>query len=641
VITTTPGPDTRLRVLTREQLETLLELSQELNSTLDVQSLLPQILDLTLRVTESEAGALWIVEGEHVRCTHATGPAAAALQGVRVSVSEGVLGETIASVRSVLVPNALEDERFAAWRPAGSEFRTRSAVTIPLVSRGTVLGAVQLVNDVGGKDEFDDRDVAFLEALADDAAAALRKAQLLDSERRARNLKALLEVSHEITSSFDTDRILLSIVNLANRAVPFDRCVLALHQGAGLQVRAISAEATVDRSAAPIGRLEEFLLWAAGRGERLFVPDLADESDVLAAQIRRSFGEYVEESGVAGVFVVPVADAEGELGLLLFEFARPHALAQWAREAAELLAMQAALALRNAQLYRDVPFISLLEPLAEKRRALMAVPGATLLRWAVAAVAVLAVLTLVRLPLRVGAADAGVRSAVQRPVRAAAGGIVEDIRVRSGERVEAGQIVALLRNEDLSARLEESRGELAVASRAALGAEARGDAATASAERARAASLAGMVAVLEQESAALHLAAPSAGVVLTPRLEERIGEYRSAGEPVAWIGDPAWAEIELRVRQRDIGSVREGHRVRARVSAHPSVLFEGTVLAISPLAEAEVGEALYAVRAVFDNRDGLLRPGMDARARVLADPVPLGAIVFRRPWRWLRLNFWW
>src|SRR5690606_17059170 len=128
---------------------------------------------------------------------------------------------------------------------------------------------VQLVNDVSGKDEFDERDVVFLQAFADDAAAALRKAQLLDEERRARNLKSLIEVSQEITATFDTERILLSIVNLAGRAVPFERCVLALHEGGGLRVRAISAQPTVDRRSEAVRRLEEFLLWAAERREAL------------------------------------------------------------------------------------------------------------------------------------------------------------------------------------------------------------------------------------------------------------------------------------------------------------------------------------------------------------------------------------
>jgi GAF domain-containing protein/biotin carboxyl carrier protein len=504
-----------------------------------------------------------------------------------------------------------------------------------------VLGAVQLVNDLEGKDEFDERDVAFLEAFADDAAAALRKAQLLDAERRARDLKALIEVSNEITATFETERILLSIVNLARRAVPFERCVLALHEVAGLRVRAISGEAVVDRKQPAVRVLEEFLLWAAERREPLVVNDVSSDTDPLAAQLRRSFPSYLESSGAAALLMLPVADAEGPLGVLLFEFASLDALAQWTREAAELLAAQAALALRNAQLYRDVPFISWLEPLAQKRRALLALPRSTLLRWGAAALLVLALLTLVRLPLRVGATEATVRAAVQRPARAGIEGIIAGLHVRSGETVAPGQVIASLRNEELAERVESVQGQLRVAQQAALAGDARGDAAAAATERARAASLADVVNTLRREARTLRVLAPSGGVVLTPRLEERLGDYVGAGEPVAWIGEPRWAELELRIRQRDIGVAREGQRVRARVSAHPGVLFEGSVVAVAPLAEQLADDAHYTVRAVVDNRSGLLRPGMAARARILADPVPLGGWLFRRPWRWLQYRLWW
>jgi len=47
------------------------------------------------------------------------------------------------------------------------------------------------------------------------------------------------------------------------------------------------------------------------------------------------------------------------------------------------------------------------------------------------------------------------------------------------------------------------------------------------------------------------------------------------------------------------------------------------------------------VRALFDNPDQVLRPGMEARARVLTKSRPLGYLIVRRPWRWVRLHVWW
>jgi GAF domain-containing protein len=632
-------PAARLNLLPRERLQTLLEASHAFNSTIDLGPLLLRLLEQTLSVTGSEAGAIWVVSDGGIRCAHAAGPFAAALEGQELPPGHGTVEEALRQGVPVVVTDALDDARFALYRDATSGFRTRSVVTMPLVATGTALGVIELVNDEGGKDVFDEVDVAFLEALADDAAAALRNARLYDAERRARDLKALLEVSHEFTSSFDLDRVLLSVANLADRAVRFDRCAVAVWDREQLRVRAISGEERIDPKAAVVARLESFLTWTREVDGVFDVRDVrASEKD--AATIRTLFGAYLADSGACALLVVPIRDADGEVGRLLFEFRSHGVLEDWMREAAELLANEAALAIRNAQLYANVPFISFLEPLAEKRRQILAVPRARLVRYAALTVAVVAALVLIRIPLRVTAHDAVLHAAAQRPARAGTAGIITEILVRDGERVREAQPVARLRNEDLLVRLTTTGGDLQAAEQRRLAAEARGDAAEAAAARSRAAQIRSSLALLEQEAAELLVRAPAAGVVLTPLLEERVGSYREAGEPIAWIGGTEWAEVRLRVAQHDLGDIREGDRVRVRVPARPEARYEGRVQAISPLAEFQGGASLYTVRALLDNGDGALRPGMTARARVVTGPRPLGHHILRRPWRWIRMNLW-
>ena len=631
---------TRLELLSRQRLETLLQLSSAFNSTIDMDALLPRILERTLAVTESEAGSIWVVEGERLRCTHAVGPAADRLRDLEQGVGEGVQGEALGGRMTVIVADALADERFAVYRNGHGEFATRSAVTIPLISGGQPLGVVQLVNDLGGKDQFDDEDVAFLESLADDAAAALRNARLFEAERRARNLKALLDVSHEIISTFDLDQMLFSIVNLADRAVPYERCVIAVWHGEELRVRAVSGEERVDRRAAPVRELERFLGWSAERTDRLVLADVKDGGGD-AAQVRRLFADYVEHAAGPTLLVLPIADGEGELGRLLFEFKGPEQLDEWTHEAAALLANEAALAIRNAELYANVPFISLLEPLAQKRKALMKVPRRAWLVRAGVAAAVLALLVLVRLPLRVSAADASIFASVQQPARAGVAGVIADVLVREGDRVEAGQPIAQLRNEGLLIRLAETEGALRVAERRGLAAEANGSTAAAAAARLEAAQMREAMELLQRERAALRVTAPATGVVLTPRIEERVGGFHEAGDPVAWIGDADSAEVRLHVRQKDVTEVRPGDRVRVRVDARPDLVFTGPVRAISPLAETVQGEPAYMVRAILQDSEGVLRPGMHARARVYTRSQPVGYLIVRRPWRFLRMHLWW
>jgi GAF domain-containing protein len=634
-------PNRRLSVVTREHLETLVQLSEAFNSTLDLAPLLERILAVTLAVTDSEAGTLWVVEPGGLRCVEAAGPARERLLGMTLATGEGAAGEAVATASAVVVPDAIDDVRFAVYRENTGGFRTRSVVSIPLIAGGEPLGVIELVNDVGGKDEFAPADVAFLELLADDAAAALRNARLLDVERRARNLKALLEVSHEITTTFDLRRVLGSIVNLAGRAVRFQRCAIAIWEGTELQVRAISGEPEVDRKTTPVVALEKFLLWSAQRHEALAIPDVTAEDDSTAGVLRRSFDGYLETTRLRGLLVLPVADAEGELGQLLFEFPEPDMLDEWTREAAALLANQAALSIRNAQLYADVPFISWLEPLAQRRRALSALPRTAWLRYGGIAAVLFAVLFGVRLPLRVGVEDAQVHAGLQRPARAGVAGTLAEVFVHEGEAVTAGQVLATLRSDALQLRMVTAEGELRAAQREALANDAAGRAAGAAAARLRETQLRSALVVLQQEADQLRVVAPIAGIVMTPRLAERIGSYHLAGESVLWIGNPDSAEIRMRVRQQDIARVAPRDPVRMRVSARPELRFEGTVAGIAPLADLVAGQAYYTVRATLDNSAGVLRPGMSARARVYTQARPLGYLMLRRPWRFIRMNLWW
>jgi len=263
-----------LQLLGEEHLRRLLHLSQEFNSTIDLDALLPRVLDLVLDTVEAEAGSLWLLEGEILRCQLARGATAEVLPGLELPLGAGIVGDAVLRKECILVNEVREDPRFLHQIDELAGFDTQSVIAMPLITRGETVGAIEVVNERTGEGTFTEEQRLFLEALSDDAAAAIRNAKLFETEKQARDLAALLEVSHQITSTLDLERVLLSIVNLAGRAVHFDRCILALWQEEELRVRAISGEEAVDRKAVAVRELERFLSWAAERGEEIFVPDL-------------------------------------------------------------------------------------------------------------------------------------------------------------------------------------------------------------------------------------------------------------------------------------------------------------------------------------------------------------------------------
>jgi multidrug efflux pump subunit AcrA (membrane-fusion protein) len=181
---------------------------------------------------------------------------------------------------------------------------------------------------------------------------------------------------------------------------------------------------------------------------------------------------------------------------------------------------------------------------------------------------------------------------------------------------------------------------VAASDRAAALAASRGDAAEERSQRVRGESLRQEVALLDEEIAAATVRAPSAGVVLTPRPEERTGNWLEAGDLILTVGRTDSLELEFGIDQREIGRVSVGDEVRLRVDALPQRTFSGRVVSLGPVPADSADHVRFPVRALVANPDGLLRPGMGAYARVLTAPASVATRMVRAPARWARLLWW-
>lgn len=127
------------------------------------------------------------------------------------------------------------------------------------------------------------------------------------------------------------------------------------------------------------------------------------------------------------------------------------------------------------------------------------------------------------------------------------------------------------------------------------------------------------------------LVAPFDGVVAEIHFEP--GEVVSPGAPVVSFMDLLELRLELGVPAYQISRVRERARVLVSLPALPGVDVEGVVVRVAPAAA--VGRHLFEVECRIANTAHQLRPGMSARARIVARAleravvVPLGVAVER------------
>ncbi|MFZ7096032.1 efflux RND transporter periplasmic adaptor subunit [Luteimonas dalianensis] len=195
-----------------------------------------------------------------------------------------------------------------------------------------------------------------------------------------------------------------------------------------------------------------------------------------------------------------------------------------------------------------------------------------------------------------------------------AGGVVQKIAFQAGQPVSAGTLLVELNSAAELASLEalEASARLATvqaerwrtlgADRLVSQAEVEERATQAATARAQAESQRALIAQK-------RIRAPFDGELGIRRVN--LGQYVAPGDPIVSLQslDPIFLDFTL--PEQELGQVREGMLVRARVDSLEGREFEGTVTAIEPAVDAATRN--FRVQATLDNPERLLRPGSFAR----------------------------
>ena len=156
------------------------DVAKALTSSLDLDSILQTIMEKMAEYFRPDTWSLLMVDQEkqELYFAIAVGDAAEALKNVRLKVGEGIAGWVAKNGERLIVPDVLNDPRFAKRIDEMTKWETHSIICVPLRSKHRVLGVIQLVNV--NMDGFRDEEVFFLQALCDYAAIAIENARSVE-----------------------------------------------------------------------------------------------------------------------------------------------------------------------------------------------------------------------------------------------------------------------------------------------------------------------------------------------------------------------------------------------------------------------------------------------------------------------------
>jgi diguanylate cyclase (GGDEF)-like protein len=267
---------------------------------------------------------------------------------------KGSESEVLRTGKGCLVRDRLETRSLMVLGEAGTEL-TRSAITVPLLYEGEVIGAMSTQSYQ--PDAFDEEDLELLQGIADLAAVAITNARhVAQLEARRREAERIEEIGRAITSSLDAKEVLRAVIDAVLELLQADASSVWLLEGTHARVASSGGRIRVPEGAS--WPMTETLYEAMVVSRRPVIVEDLSRSQLLSPEI------HGKSQAGSAILVPLVLDDEVAGGLSATKIAR-RAVAQEDVEILLRLAGQTSVALANARLHESIQALSLTDPLTD------------------------------------------------------------------------------------------------------------------------------------------------------------------------------------------------------------------------------------------------------------------------------------
>tara|TARA_R110002096_G_scaffold26518_10_gene81787 strand:- start:10512 stop:12380 length:1869 start_codon:yes stop_codon:yes gene_type:complete len=229
---------------------------------------------------------------------------------------------------------------------------------------------------------------------------------------------------------------------------------------------------------------------------------------------------------------------------------------------------------------------------------------------------------------------------VTRQIAAPFDGVLARPEVKPGAMVVEGQLLATLDGKEIGWRLAEAVSKHDIALKRRAQGIANDDIQSAQLADLEVKAKALEVKILRHHQLNLEVLAPIDGMVLSGDLKQSEGVPVSKGQQLFEIAKIDQLRVEIGVPDSEVSHIRTGMKVNLRLDSQVQSHLETEVDSISPASTAKDNRNVFVCHASIGNEAGLLRPGMQGKARIWSDHRKLGWIVFHKPWETIRRYLW-
>jgi Nif-specific regulatory protein len=195
------------------------EITNWVNSVLNLEQLLEVIIDTATRMMEAKASSLLLLDEK----THklyfkvATGEKRDEVRQFDVSLGEGIAGYVAQTGEPLLIPDVSKDPRWDKKISESIGFKTTSIACVPLKADNRTIGVFEIIDKVDGS-PIREEDMKMLSVIADMASMAIVNARKIDQvQRENRDLREEIGDKYKIIGkSKGLNKVISDALKVAN-----------------------------------------------------------------------------------------------------------------------------------------------------------------------------------------------------------------------------------------------------------------------------------------------------------------------------------------------------------------------------------------------------------------------------------------
>src|ERR1700687_3766620 len=211
-----------------EFLATLVEISEEINSSLDLDEVLQKTATLVKRLVDYEIFGVMLLDESTQKLYHrfTIGYGEEASKDWQIPIGQGITGTAAATRRAVRVPDVREDPRYINIIDT-----VRSELVVPLIVKGQSIGVLDIQSTHVDYFTRDQQNIMTL--MASRLATAIENARLFERVRtQADTLLILNEVGREANSILAVEELLRRAAELVKRVIDYQILGILLYDEA-------------------------------------------------------------------------------------------------------------------------------------------------------------------------------------------------------------------------------------------------------------------------------------------------------------------------------------------------------------------------------------------------------------------------